>query len=79
MVCAPDGVDRKPSPAMNLLLLGRHGLRPDEVLCVGDRQIDVDAAHAADCPAALLDPTGALSTDAEYHIESLAQLSGLIG
>lgn len=79
LVCAPDGVDRKPSPAMNLLLLGRHGLRPDEVLCVGDRQIDVDAAHAADCPAALLDPTGALSTDAEYHIESLAQLSGLIG
>ena len=37
MVCAPDGLARKPSPEMNLLLAQRHGLDPAQVLCVGDR------------------------------------------
>ncbi|WP_194949405.1 HAD family hydrolase [Actinomyces trachealis] len=54
MVCAPDGVARKPSPAMNLLLAERHHLDPTEVLCVGDRLIDVTAARAAGMAAALL-------------------------
>lgn len=54
MVCAPDGIERKPSPAMNLLLAERHRLDPAEVLCVGDRAIDVVAARAAGMTAALL-------------------------
>ena len=54
MVCASDGLERKPSPAMNLLLAQRHGLDPAQVLCVGDRPIDVLAARAAGMPAALL-------------------------
>ncbi|GAA4797272.1 HAD family hydrolase [Corynebacterium canis] len=54
MVCAPDGLERKPSPAMNLLLAERHGIKPAEILCVGDRPIDVVAARAAGMTAALL-------------------------
>ena len=54
MVCAPDGIARKPSPAMNLLLAERHELDPAEVLCVGDRPIDVMAARAAGMAASLL-------------------------
>ncbi len=54
MVCAPDGIERKPNPAMNLLLVERHGLDAAEVLCVGDRPIDIAAARAAGMPAALL-------------------------
>lgn len=54
MVCAPDGIERKPSPAMNLLLIERHGLDPGQVLCVGDRGIDIAAARAAGTAAALL-------------------------
>ena len=54
MVCAPDGIARKPSPAMNLLLAERHGLDPAEVLCVGDRPIDMMAARAAEMAASLL-------------------------
>ncbi|CED92594.1 MAG: HAD-IA family hydrolase [Actinomyces succiniciruminis] len=54
IVCAPDGVARKPSPDMNLLLAERHRLDPAEVLCVGDRPIDVVAARGAGMPAALL-------------------------
>lgn len=54
MVCAPDGLPRKPDPAMNQLLVERHGLQPADVLCVGDRPIDVVAAREAGMVAALL-------------------------
>lgn len=53
LVCAPDGLPRKPDPAMNLLLVARHQLSPDDVLCVGDRTIDVQAADAAGLASAL--------------------------
>ncbi|MBO3725525.1 HAD family hydrolase [Actinomyces bowdenii] len=62
MVCAPDGVERKPSPAMNLLLAQRHGLDPAEVLCVGDRPIDAVAAFRAVMAPALLVSPGTILT-----------------
>lgn len=58
LVCAPDGLARKPDPAMNRLLLARHDLAPRDVLCVGDRVIDAQAAAASGLGAALLVPEG---------------------
>lgn len=58
LVCAPDGISRKPDPAMNLLLLERHRLAPSDVLAVGDRVIDVQAAEFAGIAGALLVPAG---------------------
>lgn len=58
MICAPDGHARKPDPAMNLLLLERHGLQPSQVLAVGDRPGDIRAAQAAGLRAALLATPG---------------------
>lgn len=54
LVCTSDGLARKPDPAMNLVLLRRHRLDPGDVLSVGDRVIDVEAAAASGLPAALL-------------------------
>lgn len=60
LVCAPDGHARKPAPDMNLLLMRRHELPPDDVLCVGDRPIDVQAAEASGVRGVLLAPGGVL-------------------
>ena len=54
LVCAPDGFARKPDPQMNLVLMERHGLDPSEVIAVGDRPIDIDAARAAGIEGFLL-------------------------
>lgn len=54
LVCAPDGFARKPDPQMNHVLMERHGLDPHDVVAVGDRPIDVDAAHAAGIEGILL-------------------------
>jgi phosphoglycolate phosphatase-like HAD superfamily hydrolase len=52
-----DGYPRKPDPAAFLMLIERHHLRLDQTLAVGDRELDVLAAHAAGLPAALFAPT----------------------
>lgn len=58
MVCAPDGLPRKPDPTMLTTLMERHELDPATVICVGDREIDIEAAKAAGCRAFLLDHRG---------------------
>lgn len=80
MVCAPDGLARKPSPEMNLLLARRHDLDPASVLCVGDRVIDASAAAAAGMPAALLvRPGTVLALDrVEQDLNVVADLRDLI-
>ena len=80
MVCAPDGLARKPSPEMNLLLARRHGLDPAQVLCVGDRPIDAVAAANAGMSAALLVSPGTVLTlrDAVDGTAVVASLRDLI-
>ena len=39
---------------MNLVLMERHGLDPSEVIAVGDRPIDIDAARSAGIEGLLL-------------------------
>ena len=55
--CYDDGYPRKPDPAAFLMLIERHHLRLDQTLAIGDRNLDVRAAHAAGLPAALFAPT----------------------
>ena len=54
LVCAPDGLARKPNPQMNQILIKRHELDPTNVIAIGDRTIDVKAAHAAGIEGILL-------------------------
>jgi phosphoglycolate phosphatase-like HAD superfamily hydrolase len=55
--CYDDGYPHKPDPAAFLMLIERHHLRLDQTLAIGDRELDVLAAHAAGLPAALFAPT----------------------
>ena len=47
-----DGYPRKPDPAAFRTLIERHRLPRDESLAVGDRDLDILAAHAAGLPSA---------------------------
>lgn len=77
LVCAPDGLARKPDPAMNRLLLERHHLDPVSVWCVGDRGIDVEAALAARCRAFLLDPDGEPAVREEAGMGAWTRITAL--
>ncbi len=79
LVCAPDGCPRKPDPTMHRGLLERHGLAASECVAVGDRPIDAAAAHAAGMDAVMLrTPRITFDNDAEYQIETLAELLPLL-
>jgi len=80
LICAPDGHPRKPDPTMHLALLERHGLDAQDCVSVGDRPIDATAAHAAGMEAVMLrTPRIPFDNDAEYQIETLAELLPLLG
>lgn len=46
-ITGDDGYPRKPAPAAFIAMRDRHGFRPEETLCIGDRDIDTLAAHGA--------------------------------
>jgi len=55
-VTAEDGYPHKPDPAMFEALIARHGLARDEVLAVGDRDVDILAGKAAGVRVCLYGP-----------------------
>ncbi len=76
LLCVSDGYPRKPDPALFLALLARHSLNPAQVLAVGDRDLDMAAAHSAGCRAALLLTPGAtLDTGADWVLGELGELA----
>lgn len=63
---------RKPDPESVLYLLDKFDLSPQDVLVVGDRRIDGDAAHAAGCQSLYLDVDELDDApDADYKAPSL--------
>ncbi len=56
MVTSADGFPHKPAPDALLYLVEKHGLDPADCVMVGDRDIDLDAGHAAGMDSVLFDP-----------------------
>lgn len=78
MICAPDGFPRKPDPTMFLEILERSDLKPSHTLAVGDREIDVTAAHAAGLRAVRLTPDGVRAqTKADWTVHRLLEVPHL--
>ncbi|OLV20100.1 HAD family hydrolase [Deinococcus marmoris] len=79
LISVSDGYARKPDPAMFLAAMDRHALKPAGCLAVGDRELDIRAAHDAGIPAALLVTPGAnLAVEAEYMLPDLKALLGVL-
>lgn len=70
--------ERKPSPSGNLYLMERHGLKREETLAVGDRELDILAAKAAGIDACLLCETDEESA-ADWRLRELRELYAVIG
>lgn len=73
VLCVDQGFPRKPDPAMMLAALGRFDLDCGEVLCVGDRELDIKAGQAAGLRTCLFG-RDALAAQAEFKVEHYSQL-----
>ena len=77
LVSASDGFPRKPDPAMVAELLRRHDLDPADVLMVGDRPADVEAAASAGVLGVLLVTAG--MEHGQHGIRRVGALEELLG
>jgi phosphoglycolate phosphatase-like HAD superfamily hydrolase len=76
-VTADDGYPKKPDPAGFEALIQRHALRREEVLAIGDRDIDVLAGKAAGVRTCLFGGA-ATAVTADYSITDYVQLYCLL-
>ncbi len=60
IVCKDDGHPRKPDPACFNALLAARNLPHEQALAVGDRFLDIQAAHGAGIQACLFDPASVI-------------------
>lgn len=82
-ICYHDTKKRKPHPDPYLLALNKFDVQPEEVLAVGDRDIDITAAHAAGiksvaCLWGANDKKSLLATNPTYIAKYPKELLGII-
>lgn len=75
IVTSEDGLKRKPDPEVFLYVIDKYGVNKDDALAVGDRELDILAAHNAGIRACLFENAPvSLSSKPEYIIKSLDEL-----
>lgn len=78
-VTSEDGLKRKPDPQAFLYAVEKYDIKRDEALAVGDRELDILAAHNAGIKACLFENAPiSLSCKPEYIIKSLDGLLSII-
>ena len=83
VIGADAGHGEKPGPGMALAFCAAHGLRPDEVIVVGDTPADLLMARNAGCARAIAVLTGAipehvLAPLADHVLPSVQQLESVL-
>ncbi len=68
-----DSPFRKPNPGMLLQLMTTHQLTPDQVLMVGDSDVDIQAAKRAGVASVLVGDSHT-DTEPDYRIANLTQI-----
>jgi phosphoglycolate phosphatase-like HAD superfamily hydrolase len=78
-VTKDDPFPLKPAPDAINYLVERHGMRRSETVMIGDRDIDILAAHAAGVAGCLFDPDGFYpDTAAEFRASSMEEIAAAL-
>jgi len=74
-----DGYPRKPDPAGFIALLDKHALPRDEVLAVGDRDLDILAGQGAGVRTCLFNAQPLPGIQPDFQIGALVELERILG
>jgi phosphoglycolate phosphatase-like HAD superfamily hydrolase len=77
IVAGDDGFPRKPDPSGLADLLDRHNLLRETTMLIGDRALDIEAAHAAGLEACLFGDNS-VNEPVDYHVDNYFDLLALI-
>lgn len=78
-VVKENGFPRKPAPDALLWLTKKYGMKKNEALMIGDRDIDILAAKSAGIRSCYVDFKTRKSFDADYTAGTVEQLYAVIG
>lgn len=79
IITREDGFGRKPKPDCILYFIDKYNFKKSELLMVGDRELDVLAAHNAGISSCYFNSHNIpIDTTADIYIESLAELDPYI-
>jgi HAD superfamily hydrolase (TIGR01509 family) len=77
-VAAQDGFPQKPDPTGFLHLMDKYGLKPEETLAIGDRELDIRAGENAGIATCLFGPEPLDSVKPDYFVTSYDQLEAIL-
>ena len=78
-ITSDDGFPRKPDPSALLALIERAHVKPEELMMVGDRPIDIDAAFGAHASSCFFNSNHLpIPAHATYRVESYFQFITLL-
>lgn len=76
VVCAHDVPNPKPHPDQLFKVMNHFGAKPEQILYIGDSEVDEKAANAAGVPLAAYKNR---HLDADFHIDSLKEVERILG
>lgn len=74
LITEENGYPRKPDPTSFLSLLSEFNLIKNEVMAIGDRDLDIQAAKNAGIKSCYFNPDGEINPDADFQIHHLFEI-----
>ena len=74
LIAGDHGYPRKPDPTIFLYLLNKYNLIKNEVMAVGDRDLDIQAAKNAGIKSCYFNPDGETHPNADFQIHQLFEI-----
>lgn len=78
LITGDDNYPRKPDPSSFIYLITKFNLRKDQVLAIGDRDLDIQAAKNAGIRSCYFSPEGKTYLDTDLHIKNLSDLENIL-
>ncbi|MFW9950683.1 MAG: HAD family hydrolase [Candidatus Thorarchaeota archaeon] len=78
IITQKDGFPNKPDPTSFLYLTNYYEIPKEEVIAIGDRDIDIQTASKIGIKACYFNPEGKNNGLADYNIKNLLELRGII-
>jgi phosphoglycolate phosphatase-like HAD superfamily hydrolase len=78
-LCVSDGYPRKPEPAGFIALIEKNSLPHDQVLTVGDRDLDIQAGQGAGIATCLYNAQPSPGVEPDYIITTFDELEAILG
>ncbi|MEJ2252240.1 MAG: HAD-IA family hydrolase [Candidatus Lokiarchaeota archaeon] len=78
IITREDEFPKKPDPESFLYIINKYKLPKEKVLAIGDRELDIKAAHSTNIKSCFFNPKGKTHELADFNIKDLTELERIL-